>query len=312
MKTNGKSGRTGALFCVAAAAALWGSLGTFYHFLSGYGFSRGDVILLRTGVAALGLFLFLLFTDRTKLKIRLRDIWMFFGTGIVSFFLLSFFYLSAMEYTSVSVAAVLLYTAPAFVVLMSALFFGERLTKRKVAALFMTLPGCAIVSGLFGASGGYPAAGILFGLGSGMAYALYTVFSRLALRRYDSMTISFYTFLFATVSSLFLASPPRIAAALVSPGAWALAIGLGVCTALLPYLLYTKGLTGTGNGEASITATLEPVVAMLLSILILREQMTWEKLIGISLILGAVLLIAFGERMRERQEKKNGQISQAQ
>jgi drug/metabolite transporter (DMT)-like permease len=225
---------------------------------------------------------------------------MFFGTGILSFFLLNYCYLSAIERTSMSVAAVLLYTAPAFVVLLSALLFRERLTKIKVAALFLTLPGCAVMSGVLGASGGYPPEGILFGLGSGLSYALYTIFGRLALRRYGSMTIAFYTFLFAAAASVLISSPARITAALQTPGSWAAAAGLGILTALLPYVLYTKGLTGTGNGEASIIATLEPAVAMLLSVLILREPVNWEKLLGLCLILSAVALIGYGQLLFDR------------
>ena len=115
--------KTSSYISILASAVLWGSVGLFFTLLSSYALSRMEIVFLRTFVAATLLFLYLLVFNREKLRVRLRDLWLFFGTGIVSLLAFNYCYFSAMAYTSLAVAAVLLYTAPAFVAVLSALFF---------------------------------------------------------------------------------------------------------------------------------------------------------------------------------------------
>ena len=278
-------------FYVIIAGTLWATLGTFFRFLSEYNFSRMQIVFVRAFVSAIFLFLFLFIKDSSLLKIHLQDLWLFFGTGIVSLVFFNYCYFTAMQFTSLAIAAVLLYTAPAFVVIFSAIFFKEKLSKRKLLALVLTLAGCAVISGFFNETGNISFAGILWGLGAGLGYSLYTIFSRVALERYHSSTISFYTFLFASLGSGF------ICFGIEKPHFWGnsqtmfLSLGLGVVTCLLPYLFYTKGLQGIKNSEASITATIEPLVATFISVTGFGENLTIQKILGIVLILSAVVLV---------------------
>ena len=86
--------------------------------------------------------------DRHGFRVRLRDFWCFFGSGVCSLLFFTVCYFRAIELTSLAVAAILLYTAPSFVMLMSLPLFGERFTGRKLAALAMSFAGCCLVSGL--------------------------------------------------------------------------------------------------------------------------------------------------------------------
>lgn len=110
---------------------------------------------------------------------RLRDAWCFFGSGVVSLLFFTFCYFQAMNYMSLSAAAILLYTAPAIVTLLSALLFKERLTGLKLLAVLLAFLGCALVSGLGAGDMALSTAGILYGLGAGVVtcylpYLLYT------------------------------------------------------------------------------------------------------------------------------------------
>ena len=120
---------------VLTAGSLWGLMGVFVRHFSALGLAPLDIALFRVlfGLIVVGAYLALFHRD--LLKIRLRDLWCFAGTGIGSFFLLNLTYYTAMEYTSLAVAGVLLYTAPIFVMLLSALLFRETITKRKLFAL---------------------------------------------------------------------------------------------------------------------------------------------------------------------------------
>ena len=119
----------------------------------------------------------------------------------MSLLLFSLCYFKAMDYMSLSNAAILLYTAPCFVILFSALLFKEKITARKLAAMLIAFTGCCLVSGI-GAGSKISTTGILFGLGSGICYALFSIFSRFAINRgYSTFTINFYTCLLAGVVS---------------------------------------------------------------------------------------------------------------
>ena len=186
--------------CVALAGILWGILGLFVRALGDSGLTPFDVVGVRALVAAGALLLFLLATDRRALLVRPRDLWCFLGTGLCSIVFFNYCYFTAVRMMSLASAAVLLYTAPAFVMLLSSALFGERLTRRRIAALLCTFLGCASVTGVFGAQQSLTLAGVLIGLGAGLGYALYTIFGRYALARgYQAPTITFYTFLIAAL-----------------------------------------------------------------------------------------------------------------
>ena len=249
-------------------------------------------MVLRSISTTIFLFLFLLVYDRRLLKIRLRDIWCFIGTGIVSMAFFNFCYFSLITISTLSVAAVMLYTAPVFVMILSAILFRERMTKNKAAALLLTVLGCIFVTGVIGDAASLSLRAILLGLGAGLGYALYSIFSRFALRKgYHSFTISFYTFLFASIATIPMADFRKIAAVGTSSLFMLLfCLFSGFVTTALPYILYNFGLAGMENGQAAIIASIEPVVATLLGFFAFHERLTGGNLIGIVLVLAAIVL----------------------
>lgn len=277
---------------IISAAALWGCIGLFLKLLTAAGLTSMEGVALRAlaGCVSYGLFLF--FTDRKALFIVPGDWYYFFGTGVCSLLFFNWCYFNAITRSSMSVAAVLLYTAPVFVTLMSALFFREKITPVKTAALAVTFAGCMLVTGLFplGQQAVSPPV-VLFGLGAGFGYALYSIFSKFALRKYSSETITFYTILFCAVFSLPISGLHADLSALGDWRAWAGALGVGVLCCALPYHLYTAGLREAEPGRAAILATIEPFVAAGLGILLFHEAVTPWKLLGMGAILGAVALL---------------------
>lgn len=88
------NGKTRPVLAIMAAASLWGFIGLFSYILMFYGFSPVQVIAVRTITGALFMTAFLLVRSPALLKINLRDIWMFIGTGIISVVLFNLFYLT--------------------------------------------------------------------------------------------------------------------------------------------------------------------------------------------------------------------------
>lgn len=278
---------------ILAAGCLWGFMGLFRRYMGEAGFSSSNIIVLRCGIAALCFGVTLLFTGREQFRIKLRDIWCFLGSGIVSLLFFTFCYFQAMNYMSLSAAAILLYTAPAIVTLFSAALFRERLTATKLAAVVLAFFGCALVSGLGSGDMALSTLGILYGLGAGFGYAMYSIFARYALERgYSSNTINFYSCLLASIGAALIWGLDGVFGAMTaSAGNLALAAGTGVLTCFLPYLLYTYGLTGMETGRASIMASVEPVVATIVGAVVFHESMSALSYAGVVLVLSAVVLL---------------------
>ena len=137
-----------AAFLIVIAGVLWGGMGIFVRTLSPWGLSSLQITFIRCIVTSVLLILYLIITDRNALRIKLRDIWIFLGSGILSILFFSVCYSSAIVLSSMPVAAVLLYTAPAMVTVMAAIFFREKLTAQKIAALVAAFAGCVLVSGI--------------------------------------------------------------------------------------------------------------------------------------------------------------------
>lgn len=278
--------------CVLLAGTLWGSMGLFVRKLNAVGLYALDIVQLRIAISLVLVGLYLLIFARDKLHVRLRDLWCFAGTGIVSLLLFSWCYFSGMQEASLSVMAVLLYTSPAFIVLLSVLLFREMLTRQKLLALVLTFAGCCLVSGL-GSGSAVSMKGLLLGLGSGFFYALYSIFSRYAIERgYGSWTITFYTFLFCLLASAPLAHWDLIAQALSSDASVPVyALLMGLLTGFLAYIFYTKGLEGMESSRAGILASVEPVVGTIIGTLVFHEPLPVQSVLGIALVLGGIVVL---------------------
>ena len=170
-------------------------MGLFVRTLNAAGLQTMDIVFLRAVVTAVVMVVYLFLFNRKLLVIHLKDIWCFLGTGIASITFFNYCYFKCIEEASLSIAAVLLYTAPAIVMVLSYVLFREKLTGKKIISLIMTIGGCILVTGVFEETQIINANGILLGLGAGLGYALYSIFSRYALERgYHSLTITCYTF----------------------------------------------------------------------------------------------------------------------
>ena len=224
---------------------------------------------------------------------------------------------------------------PVFVMLLSAVLFKEKITVRKIIALAVAFTGAAFVS-LSGNDGGnsITVRGILLGLGSGLGYALYSIFSRYALKReYKTLTIVFWTFVFSALGGIVLVDVNGIfsvfagtsavgvgataggiansAAVGATAGGIANSVSVGatasgllngvplvlfcilyaVASTVLPYILYTAGLTNVENGKASVMAFSEPLTATLIGIFVYSEIPGAFTVGGIVLMLVALVLL---------------------
>jgi DME family drug/metabolite transporter len=127
------------------AASLWATLGLFYTRLEAYGLPRLTIVFYRAAVAAVVLFLVLGWRQRVGLRLERRDwfFFLFFGLiGVAAFYVV---YIHAIALIGMGMAAVLMYTAPAWVTLLSVVLFKERLGGLKSVAVLLACGGCALI-----------------------------------------------------------------------------------------------------------------------------------------------------------------------
>lgn len=286
-----KSAEKTALIALLGAGILWGFMSVFVKWMSSYGLTLQQMVLTRSLFAAIMLGVFLAVKCPSKLKIHLKDIWIFIGTGIISLFCFNLCYFYVISRGYAAVGGVLLYTSPVFIILLSALLFKERITAPKTIGLLLTLLGCFLVSGLSNSDQRLPLTILVSGIGSGFFYALYSIFGKFAMARYDALTITFYTFVFCATAIICMGVlPDTINTIRMDPRALLPTCGNALFCAVLPYFLYTWGLLKTTAGKASIIVAVEPVVCTILGLFIYKEHSSILQIIGIIAIITAIVL----------------------
>lgn len=288
-----RSGRERAGYLlILAAAALWGSLGVAGRMAFRAGVTPLEAAFFRAALAFAALLILVLPTGRQALRIQRSDLSLFALYGLVSIAVFFFVYLFAISRASVATAAILLYTAPAFVIIISALAFRESITGIKAVAVALAFAGCVlVVRGYDPQSLRLNLPGVLAGLASGLTYALYSIFGKTALRRYRPATTLVYALGFGTVFLGAIALATGAIRWTHSAVAWSTILYLALVTTLLAQWLYLTGLGRVEAGRASLVATLEPVVAALLGYLILHERLEGLQILGGVLVLMAVLTV---------------------
>lgn len=276
-------------FYVVLAAMLWGVIGIFTRVLTVAGLTSIQTVAVRSILSAIIMFFFVFFKDKSLLKINLKDVWMFIGTGILSLTFFNLCYFSAINMLELSLASILLYTAPCFVMIMSAFVFKEKITKGKIFAFILAFSGCALISGF---SVSFNIKGIILGLFAGFGYALYSIFARIALNKYNTYTITFYTFLMSSVALLPFCKIGEIIDFTLDISVLFWMVLLSVISTVLPYILYTEGLKKISATKASIIAFIEPVTATITGAIMFNEPITVVIIAGMLLVLTSIIKIS--------------------
>ena len=276
---------------------MWGSGGVFVRTFDSLGMDNFTMLFTRiiVSVALLGVGLFLY--DRSLLKIKLRDLWVFLGGGILGMFGINLTYNEAIKHGTLALVSVLLSMSPLFVVTFSILFFHEKMTIQKGVCMAAALMGCVLVSGVLENVSGTSLSpiAVICGIGSAFFYALYSIFSKAAMKKgYHALTITFY----CLVSSLILLVPGTdwacIGSTIEKGWPWMPWFMLlhSLVTSTLSYVFYTTSLSFIDAGTASILAASEPAAAMLFGFLFFSEQPTLLSISGLILTTAAIIILS--------------------
>jgi DME family drug/metabolite transporter len=275
---------------IIAAALLWATIGPAARFALRDAITPLEISFWR---AAIGGLLFLVHAaSRGRLRLARRDLPAVGGFALLGVTIFYWAYFRAVELGGAALAAILLYTAPAWVALAAALWLGERLTLRKAGAVALTLAGIALValgsgSGVSASSATSRAPALAWGLLSGLAYAGYYLFGKRYFARYDASTLFAYALPLGALLLL-----PGVTFTSKSTTAWLVLLFLAVVPTYLAYSLYSVGLGRVEATRAATVATLEPVAAAALAYLVWGEALHGLGYLGAALVIAGVLVVA--------------------
>ena len=279
---------------ILLAGCFWGVIGLFTRSLSAAGVTSAGVLIIRSGGCAVLFAAWALLKDRALLRFLRKDAWLILLFGLVTFFF-TYCYYQSIAYGSLSAACTLMYSAPMFVMVMSLFLFGERFSRRKLAALLCAVAGCALVSGVLEGDSTLSTAGVVYGLLAGIGYASYSVcIKALSNRGCETLTMNIWGWLIAAAAGLIVWGPGPAAPLLDGGKTTLLCLGLIVISGFLPALLYSLGLRGEEAGKGAVMASVEPVVASLTGFIAFGEAPTPLGILGVVLVLAAVALLNLG------------------
>lgn len=278
----------------------FGSAGIFVRELS-ENMNSTSIISSRILIAILLLGLWIAVRYPMNFRIKLKDSWIFVGAGVLGTLGLNLCYNFSINELSLSLAAVLIALAPIFVMIFAFFMFHEAITAKKVISIILALVGCVLTSGILenNASMHWSWIGILVGSASAGFYALYSIFSKVGMKKsYPALTITFYSMLAIAVVLLpftqwdnmahyIAANPLRNTLFMVMHS---------LCTAVCPYAFYTVALDHMEAGKASILCSCEPVAAMVFGLSFFGEIPTVLSVTGLIIVLLALAMLVLSDK----------------
>jgi len=283
---------------VSAAAILWAVSGAAAKYLFQNGVTPFQLVQMRLTIAAAGVLLFLFLRHPVLLRIARSDIAYFAVFGCIGMAGVQFTYLFAISKINVAVAILLQYLAPALIALHAVVFFHDRLKPATVMALAGALAGCYLVVGAYNLDVlALNLLGIISGLLSAVTFAWYSIQGEYGMRTYSPWTVLFYAMFFGALTWNVFHPPLEGFMHAWPPVVWAWIMFIGILGTLVPFGLYLQGINLIRSTRASITATLEPITAGVLSFVFLNEVMEFWQVLGAVLVILSVVVLQLNQEL---------------
>lgn len=283
------------------AGVLWGATGIFIRKSMALGMNSITVISSKVTIASIIMIIFISIYNKSLLKIKLKDIYIFISAALLGMFAVNVFFNESVHLLSLSLAAVLLSLSPIFVLIMSYFLYKEKITTIKIISMILAFLGCVLVSNVLSSKINLSFRGIISGLLAAFFYALYSIISKKALQKgYHSLTITLYAFIFISI--------------IIAPFTnWGLIINLvkndpinisvfmimhSVLVLIMPYVFYTISFSFMDAGKASILASCEPIASTIFGIIFFNEIPNIPSIIGIALTVTALTLLSMPSKKK--------------
>jgi drug/metabolite transporter (DMT)-like permease len=280
---------------VMSAGCLWGTFGILTKITYGLT-SLGPISLawyrLIFAIPFLGLVAVI---KRYPISMSRREVGLFISFGFLSLTVFEALYFTSLAYTTVQHAAALLYTAPAFVALLSWFFLKEQLTPTKITAIVLSVLGAFLILGLVENEPLFASRtqiGDWLALGSGLAYSTWYIYGKVLCRNREPAVTAFLGLCIGAAMLFPLAFALEGVRTPQTLTAWELVAAVGIIPTAMAYLLYLAGLKLIDATKASVFAITEPLTSAILAFYFFQEILTYASFLGFGLIISSILLIS--------------------
>ena len=282
---SGRKSLSGVLLVLVSAAAF-GAMPIFIKIAYAAGAEPVAMLALRFTIASLLMSGWMF--ARKEAWPRGRTLLVLIGMGALGYVGQSFCFFSALNYASAGLVSLLLYLYPALVTFLGALFFRERLRPWQMGAVLAALAGTALIIG--GDSHG-SLTGVALGIGAALIYSLYILVGSRVLHSTGALATATTIMLAAAVVFTMLAVINRPALPMAWSG-WLAIAAIALISTVVAMVTFFAGLARLGAADAATVSTFEPVVTVVLAAVFLGEPLSWAKMLGGGIILGALLVLA--------------------
>jgi len=278
---------------ILAAGSCWGFIGLFVKNLYSLGLSPYETVFYRMFLGSVFLGFLILIKPSTSFKIKTKTLFKTMAIGMVSQMLFNYFYFRSIEVNSLSLAVILMYTAPVFSTVTARFIYGESFSPKKIAALLSCLAGCFLtVTGGQLTVGNINFTGILLGLLSGFCFAMFPIISKSIPPGNNPYTLTFYSMLFGSIFFFPVACLNDALLFTVSPGIFFYLALLVTASTSLPYIFYYTGMgSGIEASKAGVVSTIEVAVAILVSLVFFKEIINIVQFFGILLVFASIFML---------------------
>ena len=290
------------------AGIMFGSTGIFVRTLTENGVDSTTLLFLRFSIAVLYIFLAILLTDKSLLKIKKDDIPLLVLCGLCILGL-NLCYNSSINTVPLSLAAILLSTAPVFVLIFEYFLFNEKITSIKVLCVILVLIGCTLVTGLIEENSiDISILGIIAGIGSAVFWAIYSVASRKSIDMgRHTFTILFYSLITITIVTIPFTNFGQITNFVslnIVPNTIFLLLHSLISFAL-PYIFITISLNHIDAGTAVILCSGEPIAALVFGMIFYLEMPTFLMVCGVFITIAALILLSRSSANEDAKKSEN-------
>jgi len=287
-------------FLIIGAATFWGIAATIAKFLFLRNVETLILVQMRITISFVLLVSFFLLFKRHLLKVQWSDLPNFAALGILGIAGSNFTYYFTIATTNVATAILLQYLAPLIVLLYAGITREEKVTSIKLSAGAVSLCGCYLaVAGKDFSVITINHLGLLTGLVSACCWSFSTIWLKRLLKTYNVWTCLVYAFMFATLFWMIINPPTKIVAAQYTSDMWVMFFGFAVISILIPHSLYFSGLRYLTASRGIITATFEPVVAIVSAFFIVSEVLSPVQIFGAVLVITAIAILQIKQDSNE-------------
>lgn len=285
---------------VLVAAVTVSSKAIFVKLAYAYSVDPATLIALRMAFSApffIGLALWAR-ASATAAKISRRDGWMIIAAGMLGGYGPMWLDFAGLAYVSAGLERIVLFLYPTMVVMLTAILFKQRITRRELFALVLTYAGVGLVVShdlkIASLGGSQTMLGIALVFASAITYAAYLVFSGRLIPRVGSSLFTAYTMLAATAASAghFAATQHQTVLLHLPTQVYLLSLAMALVATVLPAILLNAGIQRIGSNKASLVASVGPVSTIFLAYIFLAEDITSLQLFGTGLVMTGVWVIA--------------------